>query len=63
MAKHKHEQIVEPLAYRVDPFCRAVGISRSSFYDMLKRGELKTIVVAGRRLIPKAEAGRLVTIK
>lgn len=55
------EQIVEPLAYQVNPFCRALGISRSSFYEMLKRRELNTIIVAGRRLVPKAEVDRLLS--
>lgn len=47
------------LAWQVNPFCRAVGISRTSFYELVKRGEIRTVVVAGRRLVPDSEARRL----
>lgn len=49
------------LAWQVNPFCRALGISRTSFYELVKRGEIKTVVVAGRRLVPDSEARRLLT--
>ena len=60
MRNTRSEQMVEPLAYQVNPFCRALGISRSSFYEMVKRRDLNTIIIAGRRLVPKAEADRLI---
>jgi predicted site-specific integrase-resolvase len=47
------------LAWQVNPFCRAVGISRTSFYELVKRGEIRTVLVAGRRLVPDTEARRL----
>jgi hypothetical protein len=49
------------LAWQVNPFCRALGISRTSFYELVKRGEIRTVVVAGRRLVPDSEARRLLT--
>jgi predicted site-specific integrase-resolvase len=49
------------LAWQVNPFCRAVGISRTSFYELVKRGEIRTVLVAGRRLVPDTEARRLLT--
>ena len=49
-----------PLAYRVAHFCRVVGIGRTKFYDLMARGKIRTVVVGGRRLIPAAEALRLV---
>ena len=39
-------------AYRVNEFCDAYGISRTSTYEMIKSGELSSVKVAGRRLIP-----------
>jgi predicted DNA-binding transcriptional regulator AlpA len=57
---HRHEQSLEPLAYQVNAFCRALGISRTSFYELMKSGDLKTIVIAGRRLVPKTEVDRLI---
>ena len=47
------------LAWRVNPFCRAVGISRTSFYELVKSGQIRTVMIAGRRLVPNSEARRL----
>jgi len=49
------------LAWQVNPFCRAVGISRTSFYELVKTGQIRTVVIAGRRLVPDCEARRLLT--
>ncbi len=49
----------EKLAYTVPEFVRAFGISRTSVYELMKRGELTTVKVAGRRLIPRQSAMRL----
>jgi len=51
----------KPLAYRVNPFCRAIGISRSSFYELVKQGKINTVVIAGRRLVPAGEVDRLLS--
>jgi excisionase family DNA binding protein len=48
-----------PLAYRVAHFCRAIGIGRTKFYELMASGKIRTIVVGGRRLVPAAEAQRL----
>ena len=53
----EHEQ---RLAYRVGPFCRSIGIGRTKFYELMASGKIKTVVIGGRRLIPAAEAQRLV---
>ena len=45
-----------PRAYRVLDFCQAFGVSRSTVYNLMKEGKLKTVRIAGRRLIP-ADAG------
>jgi hypothetical protein len=51
---------ITPLAYRINDFCQAMGIGKSAFYILVKAGKIKTIVIAGRRLIPADEAHRLV---
>jgi len=48
-----------PLAYRVDDFCRLIGICRTNVYGLMKAGQLRTVLIGGRRLIPASEAGRL----
>jgi excisionase family DNA binding protein len=54
-----NSQDTKKLAYRVDEFCRAVGIGKSSFYELVKRNKIRTIVIQGRRLVPVSEADRL----
>jgi hypothetical protein len=47
------------LAWRVNLFCKAVGISRTSFYELVKQNKIRTVMIAGRRLVPESEARRL----
>jgi excisionase family DNA binding protein len=54
------QQSLQPLALRLADFTRVTGLSRSKAYEMIKVGELRAIKVGGRRLIPYAEAERLV---
>lgn len=49
----------EKLAYTVDEFMKVMGLSRTSIYELIKSGELKSVKVAGRRLIPRQSAVRL----
>jgi excisionase family DNA binding protein len=48
-----------PLAYRVADFCRRIGISRSTFYTLLKQKKIHVIRIGGRTLVSRAEAERL----
>ena len=45
------------LAYQINDAVKVSGLSRSSLYELLAAGQLRSIKVAGRRLIP-AEALR-----
>ena len=49
-----------PLAYRVAQFCKAVGVGKTKFYELVRDGKIRTVVIGGRRLIPADEAQRLV---
>jgi predicted DNA-binding transcriptional regulator AlpA len=49
------------LAWRVNEFCTAVGISRTSFYELVKQDKIRTVIIAGRRLVPDSEVRRLLT--
>jgi excisionase family DNA binding protein len=40
------------LAYRVNDAAKVAGLSRSSLYVLIGEGKLRSVVVAGRRLIP-----------
>jgi len=47
------------LAYRVNDFCEIFGIGRSSVYKLINDGSLPSVVIAGRRLIPRDAAEAL----
>lgn len=49
-------------AYRVDEACHALGIGRTSLYELVKSGELKLIKIAGRTLVPHSELERLTRV-
>ena len=49
----------EKRAYRVNEFCAAYGLSRTSTYALIGSGKLRSVVVAGRRLIHKDAAEAL----
>ena len=60
MKKSKAESgETDRLAFRVQPFCKAIGIGHTKFYELLAAGKIKTITIGGRRLIPADEARRL----
>ena len=46
-------------AYPVNDACHALGIKRTSLYELAKAGELKLIKIAGRTLVPRSEIERL----
>lgn len=49
-----------PLAMRVDDFRRQMGgISRSHFYELVARNEIRVIKLGCRTLVPTSEAERL----
>lgn len=51
----------ERLAYRIDEACASIGIGRSSLYNMIRDGRLKSVKIAGRTLIPRCEIERLLS--
>ncbi len=58
MEPNEHEK--NRLAFRVQSFCKSIGIGRTKFYELMAAGKIKTVVIGGRRLIPADEAQRLV---
>jgi excisionase family DNA binding protein len=49
-------------AYRISDACVALGIGRTSLYELVKSGELRLIKLAGRTLVPRSELERLTRI-
>ena len=51
-------------AYPVDEACALLGgISRVSIYRLIDSGELATVLIAGRRLVPTASIDDLLSAK
>jgi excisionase family DNA binding protein len=48
-----------PRAYGVREFCKAFGVSRSTVYNLIAAKKLRSVRVAGRRLIPADAAEAL----
>jgi excisionase family DNA binding protein len=40
------------ITYRVNDAAKVVGLSRSKIYELIGEGKLRSVMVAGRRLIP-----------
>jgi excisionase family DNA binding protein len=40
------------LAYRINDAAKVAGLSRSSLYVLIGEGKLRSVLIAGRRLIP-----------
>ena len=57
--KSKSEVVHATLAYRVNHFCKSVGLGKTKFYELLRAGKIKTITIGGRRLVPADEAQRI----
>jgi hypothetical protein len=51
-----NQTIIQRVNWRVNDFCEAHGIGRTTFYEEVKLGELKVIKHGKRTLIPDVEA-------
>jgi excisionase family DNA binding protein len=50
-------------AMRFEDFYPRLGIGRTKFFAMVKSGEIRTISLGGRRLVPVSEFDRLLAAK
>lgn len=46
---------VEPVAYSVEDFARAMGIGRSLAFRLIREGQVHAVKIAGRTLVPVKE--------
>lgn len=49
-----------PVSYTIKDFCSATGLGKTTVYERIRTGEIKSVVLFGRRLIPASEAQRLI---
>jgi excisionase family DNA binding protein len=48
-------------AWRIDEFCEAHRVSRSTVYKLISQNKLATVLIGGRRVIPDSESERLLS--
>ncbi|MBL8609748.1 MAG: helix-turn-helix domain-containing protein [Myxococcales bacterium] len=53
---------VERLAFTIPEVCEALGLSRQGVYNLLSRGELRSVTIGRSRRIPRTEVERLAGI-
>lgn len=61
MLSHTHAPTDPPprLAYSLDEAARSISLSRRGLYQLIEAGELRTVKVGRRRLVPVSELERL----
>ena len=52
MARSTVQSEVPPLMYRVDEAAAGLRLSRSSVYELIRSGQLRTVKQGRRRLVP-----------
>lgn len=59
MSEVKGETADERLTYSVPEAARLLGLGRNCGYDAVKRGDIPSVKIGGRILVPKAALDRL----
>ncbi len=50
---------VERQGFSADEAARIIGIGRTTVYDLIKQGRIRSVKIGVRRIIPKGEIDRL----
>jgi excisionase family DNA binding protein len=58
-----NEQDLVPLAHTVLDACKRIGISRTSLYELIRAGAIRTFKVGARTLVPESELQKFVVDK
>ena len=53
-------QNIQPLAFGTEDACRALGIKRSTFFKLLKSGEIRPIRIGAKLLVTQTEIARII---
>ena len=57
------KQDLAPLAHTVPDACARLGVSRTTLYELIGSGQIRTFKVGARTLIPEAELRKFVAEK
>jgi excisionase family DNA binding protein len=60
-ARTGHSEAHSALLASVNEFAVIVGVSRRTVYNLMRDKKLRSVCIAGRRLIPISEAHRFVS--
>jgi excisionase family DNA binding protein len=52
-------ELLSPRTYTIDEAAQLLGIGRNSAYEAARRGEIPTVKIGKRLLVPKASFDRL----
>jgi len=63
MGRVKKMEKLEPRALHVKDFIKAYGIGRTKLYALIRSGQIKTVKIGRRRLIPRDVAEDLIRIE
>lgn len=55
------EQTLPPILNSIPDGCRRLGIGRSYMYELIRAGEVKTVRLGRRVLLPETELQRIAT--
>lgn len=53
-------EIPAPLAHRIPDACRRLGVGRTVLYELIKSGEITTIKIGTRTLVPESELQKII---
>ena len=53
-AYHRNSETLK-LLFNTKEASKAIGLSLTSIYNLMRNGEIRYVIVAGRRLIPRGE--------
>jgi excisionase family DNA binding protein len=56
-------RIEDKLALRINEVCVATGICRTSVYELINEGKLRSVKVAGRRLVLRESLEQLLGVQ
>ena len=56
----RHAVPVAPRFYSIAASAAALDLSRAAFYNLLGRGEIRTVHIGRRQLVPEAELARYI---
>lgn len=52
---------LDPLLHRIPDACRRLSVSRTTLYELIKAGEIRSVKIGSRSLIPEIDLQRVLS--